>query len=436
MTKFAITCSWLRHKGESEIDQTLSKLIMTVGDRVVTEYRSEYLPQSEHLEIPAYYLAEWIAGNWWPLLWEPRKNEDIGDDQDFLDRHCILAAQHGFALPKVLIVPQGKNINVSAGSRSVPLADDVRFLRSGNVVLPRQDIETELWKLVQKVVSRLSSQHISGTTLQELWELIGATTDPEELVFCRFMGALGASPYVPNPIMEEILESALKAYGERLVLDLCWASTPEDFDPARRSAEAAYSAITSTPDSDLSPLSNVQPPPDSVSLPAWRRGSNAAKRLREKLQISDMDPRGSDRLFERLRVDPGRKATTGANAGVNAPIPIVVGVVQRNDQAVRIALVQENERHRRFAAARGIFAAWASEQPQESRFLTPSVTRDQQANRSFAAEILAPFSYIRSQAMRGRISQDRIFELASDLNIGSDVVWKHAQNKGLQVVRG
>ena len=411
---------------------------MTVGDRIVTEYRSENLPQSEHLEIPAYYLAEWIAGNWWPLLWEPRKNEDIGDDQDFLDRHCILAAQHGFALPKVLIVPQGKNLNVSAGSRTVPLADDVRFLRSGNVVLPRQDIETELRKFVQKVVSRLSSGHISGTTLQELWELIEATTDPEELVFCRLMGALGASPYVPNLRIEEILEFALKAYDDRLVMDLCLASTPEDFGPAERSAEVAYSAITSTPNSDLSPLSNVQPPPDSVSLPAWRRGSNAAERLREKLQISDMDPRGSDRLFELLRVDPGRTATTGGNAGVNAPIPIpiVVGIVQRNDQAVRIALVQENERHRRFAAARGIFAAWASEQLQESRFLTPSVTRDQQANRSFAAEILAPFSYIRSQAMRGRISQDRIFELASDLNIGSDVVWKQAQNKGLQVVRG
>jgi hypothetical protein len=87
-----------------------------------------------------------------------------------------------------------------------------------------------------------------------------------------------------------------------------------------------------------------------------------------------------------------------------------------------------NERPRRFAAARGIFTAWASEQRQESRFLTPPVTRDQQANRAFAA--------IRSQARRGRISQDRIFELASDLNIGSDVVWKQAQNKGLQVVRG
>jgi hypothetical protein len=351
MTKFSIRCSWLPQKGESELDQTLSKIFMIVGDRVVTEYKSEHWPQSEHLEIPAYYLVEWIAENWWPLLWEPRKNEDVGDNQDFLDRHCILAAQHGFVLPKVLIVPQGKNINVSAWSRTVPLADDVRFLHSGNVVLPRHDIETELRKFVQKVASRLSSQQISGTTLQELWKLIEATTDPEELTFCHFMGALGLSPYIPNPRIETILESALKAYGKGLVMDLCLASTPEDFGPAKRSAEAAYSAITSTPDSDLSPLSNVQPPPDSVSLPAWRRGSNAAERLREKLQISDMDPRGSDRLFELLRVDPGRKATTGAGEVLNAPIPIVVGVVQRNDQAARIALVQDNERHRRFAAA-------------------------------------------------------------------------------------
>jgi hypothetical protein len=103
MTKFSIRCSWLPQKGESELDQTLSKIFMIVGDRVVTEYKSEHWPQSEHLEIPAYYLVEWIAENWWPLLWEPRKNEDVGDNQDFLDRHCILAAQHGFVLPKVLI---------------------------------------------------------------------------------------------------------------------------------------------------------------------------------------------------------------------------------------------------------------------------------------------------------------------------------------------
>jgi hypothetical protein len=432
MSKFSITCSWLPLKGNTELDLTLGRILMTVGNQTVTEYRSEHWPQSEHLEIPAYYLAEWIAENWWPLLWEPRKNEDLGDDQDFLDRHCILAAQHGFALPKVLIVPQGQTINVSAKARDVALAGDVRFLHGGAAVLSRQDIESELRKFVQKVVSRLDL-HISGTALQELWQLVEASTDPEELTFCRFMGALGVSPYVSNPTLEKVLESVHERFGERLTTDLCLASTPEDFGRAESLAEAAYRAIESSPDSDFSPLSNIQPPADNISLPAYRRGENAAERLRQKLQISDTDPRGSDRLFELLRVDPAQKTIASAIAAENAPI--VVGAVKRDNQTGRIALVQENERQRRFAAARGIYAAWASERPQESRFLTPSVTRDQQANRAFAAEMMAPIAYIRSRAKFGRIPQDTIFELASDLNISSDVVWKHAQNKGLQVVR-
>jgi hypothetical protein len=433
MSKFSIKCSWLPQKGESELDLTLSKIFVSVGDRIVTEYKSEHWPPSESLEIPAYYLAEWIAENWWPLLWEPRKNEDAGDDQDFLDRHCILAAQHGFALPRVLIVPQDRNINVSASARYVPLAGDVRFPHSGSVTLPRADIESELKKFVQKVVSRLG-QHVSGTALQELWKLVEETALDEQQ-FCKLMGALGLSPYVSDPItdrIEKALEDALSKFGERLVMDLCLASTPDDFVATERIAHVAYSAIESTPASDLGVLSNIQPPPDSVSLPAWHRGSKAAERLREKLQISNMDPKGGDQLFELLGVDPGSKAAT-ACADSNASNPIVVGIVQRDGKSARIALVQEKERHRRFAAARGIFAAWASEQQQESRFLTPSVTRDQQANRAFAAEILAPYSYIRSQAKRGRISQNQIYELASDFNIGSDVVWKQAQNKGLQV---
>src|SRR5262245_53839972 len=36
---------------------------------------------------PVYFLAEWIAENWWPLLWEPRKSEEVPDDAAFLARH-------------------------------------------------------------------------------------------------------------------------------------------------------------------------------------------------------------------------------------------------------------------------------------------------------------------------------------------------------------
>ena len=71
-----------------------------------------------HLAIPVYFLAEWIAENWWPLLWEPRKSEEVPDDAAFLARHSKLAAQHGFVLPRVIFVPTGRTIDISATGRT------------------------------------------------------------------------------------------------------------------------------------------------------------------------------------------------------------------------------------------------------------------------------------------------------------------------------
>lgn len=429
MTKFTTTCSWLPQRGESELDRTLGRIVMTIGDKIITKHRYYDETESDYLEIPAYFLAEWIAENWWPLLWEPRKSEDVGDDPDFLDRHCILAAQHGFALPRLLIVPFGRNIRVSATARDVQIAD-VRFLKGGEGILSRQEVESDLKKFVTKVVLRLRDKQATKTALQDLWELIEGTA-PEEALFCQLMGALGMSPYVSNPAIEDVLESAHAKLGERLLMDLCLACTPEDFSTEAEKAKETVAAIESVSNSTLAPLSAIPLPADSISLPAWRRGVNAAKRVRQKLNISDTDAHGADRLFELLRLNTG-KAFNGINA--HRETPIIVGLMERNDQDARIALLQENEQQRRFAAARGVYAAWSSEQQRESRLLTPAVTRGQQANRAFAAELMAPYAYIRSQAKSSKISQDRIVDLASNLNIGADVVRKNAQNNGLLVV--
>lgn len=431
MTKFAVTCSWLPQRGETELDVTLGRILMSVNDKVITKHRYYDETEGEYLEIPAYFLAEWIVENWWPLLWEPRKSEDVGDDSDFLDRHCILAAQHGFALPRLLIVPFGGNIQVSATARDAQLAD-VRFLKGGEAVLSRQEVESELKKFVTNVVLRLRNKQVISTPLQQLWEMVEGTT-AEEAQFCRLIGALGMSPYVSNPAIENALESSFAALGERLLMDLCLACTPEDFFSEAQKAQEMLAAIETVPSSTLAPLSAIPLPPDGISLPAWRRGVNAAKRLRQKLGIDDTDAHGANRLFDLLHLDTERRGSIGKD--VHCDVPIIVGVVQRSDQDARIALLQQNEQQRRFAAARGVYAAWSSEQQNDSRLLTPAVTRDQQASRAFAAEMMAPLAYIRSQVKGSKISQDRIFDLASNLNIGADVVRKQAQNNGLQVGR-
>jgi nitrogen fixation protein FixH len=105
----------------------------------------------------------------------------------------------------------------------------------------------------------------------------------------------------------------------------------------------------------------------------------------------------------------------------------------REDREARLALLQPVTVQRRFAAARGIFAAWTAG-TKEARFLTSAVTRDQQANRAFAAELTSPVSFLRKHAKHSKLMQDQVYDLAAKLEIGVDVVSKQALDNGLQVV--
>jgi hypothetical protein len=419
--------TWLPRHGDTEVDVTLCRLQIEIGERNITEYSAEHRDGSGHLEIPVYYLAEWMAENWWPLMWEPRKDEEAGDDRDFLARHSFLTAQHGFALPKVLIVPIGKNVQVSAVARNVQFTD-VRFRNGGSVVLPRQAVKSELKRFVGSVAERLMESGITGTAFQEAWELVTGT-EPDQRQFCQLMGALGHSPYVPNPHIENMLERLVSLLGEHQVLDLCLAASPANFSTAARAAEFANTAMSASRDASLEPLATISVPPDNPLLPAWRRGVQAAKRVRAKLGIEEMDPLGGQILLDKLKIDLGR-----ALSHENEPEPAsIVGAVSRKEQCARIALLQAGTDRRRFSAARAAYLAWSAEDRTESRLMTNAVTRDQQASRAFAAETLIPFAYIRSQAKSSTLPQHLLYDIASNANVEIDVVKKQAQNSGLQI---
>ena len=409
------------------LDLSFCRLQIIVGGKNVTEYSAEDAVGGDHLEIPSYFLAEWLAENWWALLWEPRKNEDAADHPDFLARHSFLIAQHGFALPKVLIVPAGRAVHVNVLPRDVQFAD-VRFRNHASVWLPREDVEKELKRFVTSVSNRLSEAKISTTALQEAWSLITETTE-EEFFFCRSIGALGLSPYAQNDLIEEVLERAATTLGKTLTMDLCLVSTSENFSDAARIAQQAKASSDNGSEISLEPLARIAAPSENYSVPAWRRGEQAAKRVRTVLGIKENDPRGADILFEKLKFEPEQKIFLQERDNSISPIS---GLVSKDDMCGRAALLQPVLQQRRFSAARAAYTAWASE-PNTARLITQAVTRDQQASRSFAAEITAPTAYLRSASHGGRLSHEQVFELAANLKIGPDVVKKHAQNKGLQV---
>ena len=424
MTAFQLSKRWLPKRGRSEFDATMAQLKVVVGDRNVSEFSELDGTRSDHLDVPAYFIAEWIAENWWPLLWEPRKSEDGADDPEFVSRHSLLAAQHGFALPRVTLVPTGKTIQITATARQADFAD-VKFRSSSQASPTREGVESELRTFVNAVCDRLDGTGLRGTLLQELWQSI-LEIAPEQEQFCRFAGALGSDPFDISDSVADLLDKLFEQLGERLLMDLCLVTTPATFEVIANTASSAFVNLSSAVASDISPLLSMGIPTDNFAVPAWRRGVQAAKQLRKRMQISDTDPAGSSRVFERLGIGTDR---IGQNVSADAHL---TGAVERSDGEARVALLQAQNTQRRFAAARALFSAWTSGQ-HETRFLTSAVTRDQQASRAFAAELTAPYALLRARAKNSRLAQDQVIDLASELEIGADVVSKQALNNGLQV---
>jgi hypothetical protein len=195
-------------------------------------------------------------------------------------------------------------------------------------------------------------------------------------------------------------------------------------------AERALEIVRDAPTSTLSPIESIALPKENLSLPAYRRGVQAAHLLRKRLGIGDTDLRGATRVFELFEIDTGVQTSSSRQTVDEGAI---TGAVVRDDNVMRIGLLQQKETKRRFAGARAIFSAWSSEGPTEPRLLTSAVTRDQQANRAFAAELTAPKALIKYRAKNGRLSMSGIFDLAAELQISADVVAKQAHNNGIRV---
>src|SRR5262249_57774565 len=129
------------------------------------------------------------------------------------------------------------------------------------------------------------------------WSLVSELSD-EEITFCRFAGAMGLTPdEVPDRLAER-LEKLFPVLGERLLMDLCLVSRPDNFDTTTSTAEAAHLTLSEASAADMAPLFSVTVPADNFSVEAWHRGKRAAAQLRHLFRVSDTDPQGATRIFE------------------------------------------------------------------------------------------------------------------------------------------
>lgn len=420
--------SWLpKRPNPSELDATLCRLEIRVHNHLVTEFVSDEGARETHLEIPSYYLAEWIAENWWSILYEPRKDDDTLDDPDFLGRHSTLSAQHGFPLPALSIVAAGQVLHLNVLPREVPYAG-IRFTKKAYASGLRADIEKELWGFVKETVERLNKLGVRDTPLQDAWTLV-AQTGPDEREFCELMGMLGLSPYDAHEQIEACIEHVEQTLGSRALRDLALASSEKTFVAAATSLLHAAEAMERAKAMTLAPLSSINLPADNLTVKGWKRGVLAAQKVRQHFNVQASDPKGGRAIFSQLNIDPDDSPEAGQNEEAQS---LFSGFIEATNDTARMNLFQGSRPRRNFTAARATYLAWISDRSiKVGRLVTHAVTRDQQAGRAFAAELLAPIGYIRSHASGHKLEYQRVFDLATELGVEPGVVAKQAQNNGI-----
>lgn len=165
----------------------------------------------KNIDVPTYPLAEWIALNWWSALAPTARRDGHG--------LRLLGAGDGFPWPDLTLRPGPGYVGASLRRLDRdPFV--VRFLSSVEAILDAESTAGELARFIDATVRRLDEAHITGTPLQDEWNAITATDEPER-DFCLVAAALGFDPYDIGPDQTRAVLSLGSSMGSELLrLDL------------------------------------------------------------------------------------------------------------------------------------------------------------------------------------------------------------------------
>jgi hypothetical protein len=422
-----------------ELRATWARLEIWVGSECITQVEdvaSESVRRSIYGSL--YPLAEWIAYNWWflrthsrpaslqPRLWSQTVLRGPGSQlYRWLEHHNLRAAGEGFSWPDLTILPEGRH------TRLVWHADEgstahrpVRFIRSGETWIERDELEGSLARPVDAVITRLSEEGVRESALTKEWQHL-RQSDPEEVEFCLAAARLGLDPFSEALEVQDAIERAAARLSGELLDDFLDAVAPTRIDAGLEWTVGAIQHIEHSQlgDGSLASLrAGVAGAAIELDDRPWRAGWDQAKRVRRILQLTPEAPFDFDDLM-RLRSsdshDQGLQAVGGPSrerAGL-----LVLGQPSTGRQS------------RRFIQARALWHFLYG--PSRDAFLITAAHADRQrTERAFAAELLAPADGIADQLdlSAGEFALDDIDTIAEHFDASPVLVRHQIENQLLQ----
>ncbi|WP_251922136.1 ImmA/IrrE family metallo-endopeptidase [Salinibacter ruber] len=407
-------------------EYTFADFAIYVGDDCVTEYvalEEEERRVREAIHLPLYPVAEWIAANWWNLLYESFTSGKT-DEDDYAYRHNLRYARDGFALPDLKIQPEGQE--VSLHWENVKLDHyRTKFIGGGHEFIDRNDFEEALSEFLDAVYNRLSEYGITDTTFQEEWDAI-READQDEREFCKAAAKLGKYPYGLSEDQQAAIVASSRLIPEPLYDAFYAAAT---LDEVEEQAEGIRSLIQRLQDIDVEAeeLVDLRQRIEGFEK-QWTphaEGYDFARALRTELEIEDRELRSLSDLISAIRLD-GRDAEQSVLEWKRSYF--YETLVATNDREVPgFAINSRSERRKKFALCRGLFE-YLTTPNGEPMLVTKEHTDRQKRNRAFAAEFLAPSYLLQEDISESYVDEDKVEDLAGKYGVSSMLIAHQIEN--------
>ena len=367
--------------------------------------------------LSTYHLAEWFAANWWRLRWEPARSS-----LEWQLSHVMTGIGNGYLWPDIRITSDGENITLQSRPGSGHEATAYHYIVDAVNVIPATDFVREVDIFIDKILCRLQDRKVIASNLEQLWQSVLEERQDPTLTRKRKLEAfLGEDPGEMDDGLLEYLLVYADVIGEEALDEIAAnrntdAATP---DIGALLARVQQDGI-STRLQDRIKLEGIDSKADSRKA-AWAIGSSMARAVRAAAGYS-FDQQLSNRMLTEIHGAPA--SLLDSTSPSNTP-DLSMSVTDAKGES-KILLRSPRETGRRFELARLIADHLAYSAEKGVQVATRSYTYRQKLQRSFAAELLAPFEAV-EEMLAGDYSMESQQEVAhhfgvSDMTISTQLV--------------
>ena len=403
------------HNASAEEQATMSDLRIMVGQvNACSHWDDRIGAPFDSVRVPAVYLAEGIATDWWTIF--GRRD----------GKHPIWPYRTGFILPCLSFSCDGSTFEVSAEQLYCD-NPGLRFWPAGSEVISRPEAESILGEFVQSVAGRIEAYGIQGSEVALQWSRVSASRqDPDESAFCEAAGALGVNPYSIHEDDSQLIEKAGDLFEGDVVNDFLAGVTNLDRKRRGEILSVAFTFENETGDdshlpglreaaSQISPESKRRFPGER----AWAPGYRCAGAFRDTIGVRPEDGLTSvEAVAERL----GSRSFKYAD-GLSG---ILAMVARHDDIYVHMrGTSYPGGPSENFNFARAIGDAVCFPDGRCSVINGLHGAERQAMSRAFAAEFLAPVERVLDMRDGGRT----VDQIANIFAVSQEVIERQVENR-------